>query len=147
MGQITKFLRKGEVIKFSFLSRHSLIKQILLAVFLLLAFFMLFPMLQSGRQGFLLWLAAVIIIGYTLILAYRTKVYYLLTDQRLLAFLSYGSGNVRLGWQVDLSAISEVRRKDKNQIELVAGNKIYHLTNLRHADRVISRLRNFSEYM
>ena len=130
MNKFNKFLRNGEVLKKVVQARPVAYKKFIILFLILMAFFILFPMWQAGRQGIYLWIGVIIILLFLLSKELiQQEHYYLLTNQRIINITKTGSQYLQAGF-IRLSKIKAVKKKSNNIMLVLENNKNYYLSNL-----------------
>lgn len=143
MDKFNKFLQKGEVLKKVVQARPVAYKKFIILFLILIAFFILYPMWQAGRQGIYLWLGGVIILLFLLSKELiQQEHYYLLTNQRIINISKSHNQYLKAGF-IKLTKIKNIKQKNNNIILILENNKNYYLMNLYQSEVVFNFVQSY----
>ena len=119
MFNFNKFLEDREVLLEVIKSKNKKSNLFFSFLFILLTFFLLFPMWQAGRQGFILWIFLLLISSLFFVkeLVDKNK-YYLLTNNRLISLNIINKDSFKLQGYIYLRNIQDIQKQGNNIILL-----------------------------
>jgi len=143
MSKFNKFLQNGEILKKTVQARPVAYKKFIILFLILIAFFILYPMWQAGRQGIYLWIGGIIILLFLLSKELmQQEHYYLLTNQRIINISKTHNQYLQAGF-IKLSKIKAIKKKSNNILLILENNKNYYLTNLYDVEIVFSFVQSY----
>lgn len=143
MTNFSKFLLDKEELKLIIKPQANNIKVYFIYLFIILAFFLLYPMLKMGRHGLLLWLCLAIYLVILLAEAYISKLnFYLLTDKRIVYVKAVNKEKFVQRGAVYIKNIDKITRNGKKNICLFLDEKKFFLQNIKDRDEVYKKLEN-----
>lgn len=143
MYNFSKFLGKNEILRYLAKKRQKRASLYLLVfVFLPLAFFLLYPLTSSNRQGLALWLSLILFLLLLISqLILQSEDCYLLTNQRII-FLVWQHKEYKVKHEIFLEDIDQVYKHAIFNLCLIMGEKKIYLTNLKNRNIFLQKLRN-----
>ncbi len=142
MDKFSKFLRNNEIaIVKSNRQKNNRILQLIIFLLLPFIFFLLYPLWQAGKEGFIFWI--ILLILWFLLLAssvFKQQGVYLLTDQRVLYFKLVNAEKYSLAGQISLAKIISVRKSGKNNLVLFTNYGKFHLTKLTNPEEIYQQI-------
>ena len=143
MNKFNKFLKNGEALKKIVQARPVAYKKFIILFLILIAFFILFPMWQAGRQGIYLWAGFIIILLFLLSKQLiQQEHYYLLTNRRIINITKTGDQYLQAGF-IKLSRIKAVKKRSNNIILILINNKNYYLASIYDVDTVFNFVQSY----
>lgn len=142
MDNFNKFLHSGEELKKIVRSKSGGYDIYLTIFFLLLAFFMLFPMWRVGRQGFWLWAFLVVFLIFLLIRQILNKEsLYIITNRRIINLKIVSKSDYKLAGSVKFNQIDKIDQKNNTLIISVNKSK-YYLVNIEKAQSIYEYIKS-----
>jgi len=143
MDNFSKFLTNREGLRMICKTKTSHIKVYFIILLFLLAFFILFPMLKIGYQGFFLWLFLIIMLIFWLAKEMSEQnMVYLLSNKRLIHLKQQSKKDYKLLGFIKLIDIETVYKQGK-KICIVSEDKKYYLSSLDKANELYKKLKSY----
>ena len=142
MYNFSKFLGKNEILRYLAKKRQKrALLYLLVFIFLPLAFFLLYPLTSSNRQGLALWLSLILFLLLLISqLILHSEDCYLLTNQRII-FLVWQHKEYKIAHEIFLEDIDQAYKHAIFNLCLIIGEKKIYLTNLKNRNIFLQKLR------
>lgn len=144
MNNFNKFLKNKEDLLLIIPTKTPKTKLFLVILLILLSFFMLFPIWQSGRQAVWLWLIWIFLLFFILArLLLAKNNYYLLTNHRIIFIKAINRENFVVQGSTKLKNVSTIAEHGRQHIYLVIDNKKYFLSNIANRDKIFNKIQSY----
>ncbi len=140
MNNFNKFLENKEALILIIKTKKKKIKYYLILSYLIVAFFLLYPLFIYGRRGVIIWLIFIIYILFLLAKELNYTRIYLLTNRRIIDLYSNYRDNYEERGSVYIRDIKGIKKNKINNILIRVGKKNIYLINLEKRDLVYERL-------
>lgn len=143
MPNFSKFFPAEEGLPFVIYPREAAYKLYIWLLFLLAAFFVMYPLWNSGRPGVLLWLTIIILLLAAIANHFlRRFSYYLLTNTKLWHIFYVSASNIKIRGTIDRQAITDVAKFQDHDIIIFTKKDKYFLRNIRKRDQIYLNLQS-----
>lgn len=140
MDNFNKFLRNSEVLILTIKQKKNKIKYYLILSYLILTFFLLYPLFNYGRRGVIIWIIVVIYILFLLAKELSNSRVYLLTNKRIIDLYSIYRDNYEEEGSVYIRNIRIIKKNKKNNIFLKVKRRKVYLINLEKRDIMYEKI-------